>query len=75
MSNFKEKANIFEDLFSKQSQPIPNNSTLQSIQTFETSNRLGTVDIDSKKILKLIQGLNSNKAYGHDGISIRVPKL
>ena len=75
MSNFKEKADIFGDLFSKQYQPIPNNSTLQSIQTFETSNRLGTVDIDSKKILKLIQGLNSNKAYGHDGISIRVPKL
>ena len=28
-----------------------------------------------KKILKLIQGLNSNKAHGHDGISIRMLKL
>ena len=42
---------------------------------FENSNRLSTVDIDSKKILKLIQGLNCNKAYGHDGISIRMLKL
>ena len=48
------------------------NSTLPSVQTFRTSNRLSTVDTDSKKILKLIQGLNSNKAYGHDSISIRM---
>ena len=50
-------------------------STFPSIQTFETSRRLSTVDIDSKKILKLIQGLNSNKAHGHDGISIRMLKI
>ena len=54
VTNFKDKANIFNDFFSKQCQPIPNNSTLPSIQSFETSNRLSTVDIDSKKILKLI---------------------
>ena len=58
-----------------QCQPVPNNSTLPSIQTFEASNRLSTVDIVSKKILKLIQGLNSDKAHGHDGISIRMLKL
>ena len=75
MTNFKNKANIFNDFFSKQCQPIPNNSTLPSIQSFETSNRPSTVDIDSKKILKLIQGLNSNKAHGHDGISIRMLKI
>ena len=74
-TNFKDKANIFNDFFSKQCQPIPNNSTLPSFQTFEISNRLSTLDIDSKKILKLIQGLNSNKAHGHDGISIRILKL
>ena len=28
-----------------------------------------------KKILKLIQGLNSNKAHGNDGISIRMLKI
>ena len=75
MTNFKDKANIFNNFFSKQYQSIPNNSTLPSIQSFETSNRLSTVDIDSKKILKLIQGLNSYKAHGHDGISIRMLKL
>ena len=75
MTNFKDKANIFNDFFSKQCQHIPNNSTLPSIQSFETSNRLSTVDIDSKKILKLIQSLNSNKAHGHDSISIRMLKI
>ena len=75
VTNFKDKANIFNDFFSKQCQPIPKNSTLPSIQSFETSNRLSTVDIDSKKILKLIQGLNSNKGRGHDSIFIRMLKI
>ena len=75
MTNFKDKANIFNDFFSKQRQPIPNNSTLPSIQAFETSNRLCTVDIDTKKMLIVIQSLNSKKAYGHDGIPIRMLKL
>ena len=66
---------FYDDFFSKQCQPIPNNSTLPSTQTSETSNRLSTVDIDSKKILKLIQGLNSNKAHGHNVISIRMLKI
>ena len=66
MNNFKDKANIFNGFFSKQCQPIPNNSTLPSIQTFKTPNRLSTVDTDSKKILKLIQGLKYNKAHRHE---------
>ena len=52
VTNFKEKANIFNGFFSKKCRPIPNNSTLPSIQR-----------------------LNSNKAHGHDGISIRMLKL
>ena len=67
--------NILHDFFSKQCQPMPNNSTFPSIQSFEASNRLSTVDIDWKKILKLIQVFNSNKAHGNDGISIRMLKL
>ena len=50
VTNFKDKANIFNDFFSKQCQPIP------STQSFETFNRLSTVDIDSKKILKINAG-------------------
>ena len=63
LTDFKDKANIFNDFLRKQCQPTPNNSTLPSIQSFEIFNRLSTIDIDSKKILKLIQGLNSKKAH------------
>ena len=45
VTNFKDKADIFNDFFSKQCQPIPNNSTIPSIQSFETSNRLSTVPL------------------------------
>ena len=75
VTNFKDKASIFNDFFSKQCHPIPNNSILPSIQSFETSNKLSTIDTDWKKILKLIQGLVSNKGHGHDGISIRILRL
>ena len=52
-----------------------NNSTLPSTQTFETINRLSTVDTDLKKVLKLLQGLNSNKTHWYEGISIRILKV
>ena len=57
MTNWKDKANIFNDFLSKQFSKL-------LIQNFETSNRISTNDTDSKKILKLIQGLNSKKAHG-----------
>ena len=63
-TNFKDKASIFNDFFSKQCQPIPNNSTLPS-----------TIDTDLKKILKLIQVSNFNKGQEHDVISIRMLKI
>ena len=56
-------------------QPIANNSILPTNQIFHTQNRLRDFDIDCRKILKLINGLNPNKAHGHDGISIRMVKL
>ena len=40
-----------------------------------THNRLRGFNIDSRKILKLIDGLNPSKAHGHNGIFIRVMKL
>ena len=69
MTNFEDKANICNEFFTKRCQPIPNNSILPTIRTFDTSRRLRTVNTDSKKTLKLIQGLNSNKAHGHGYIN------
>ena len=49
VTNLKDKANIFNDFFIKQCQPIPNNSTLPSIQTFETSNWLAPLILLRRK--------------------------
>ena len=75
ISNFMEKANIFNDFFVQQCQPIANNSILPTNQIFYTQNRLSDFDIDCGKILKLISRLNPRKAHCHDGISIRMVKL
>ena len=78
ISNFREKANVFNDFFVQQRQPLANNSILQTNQilyTQNTHNTLSNFDIDCGKVLKLINGLHPHKAHGHDGISIRMLKL
>ena len=51
ISNFSEKANIFNDFFVEHCQPIANNSILPTNQIFYTQNRLRDFDIDCGKIL------------------------
>ena len=75
ISNFREKANIFNNFFVQQCQPIAKNSILPTNQIFYTQNRPRHFDIDCGKISKLINVLVLHKAYGHDGISIRMVKL
>ena len=77
ISNFREKAIIFNDFFVQQCQPIPNYSILSTNQNriFHTQNRLRNFDNDRGKIVKLIKRLNPHKAHGYDGISIRMVKL
>ena len=71
ISNFREEANIVNDFFVQQCQPIPNNSILPKNQIFYTQNRLRDCGTTSK----LINGLNPHKAHGHDEISIQMVKL
>ena len=52
ISNFREKANTFNDFFVQQCQPIANNRILPTNQIFHTQN--GLRDFDGGKILKLI---------------------
>ena len=47
VTNFKDKANIFNDFLSKQCHPMPNNSTLSSIQSFETSSSEEKIKINT----------------------------
>ena len=67
-----EKADLFNEFFSKQCQ---NNSTLPKLNTYHTENKLNDFTFDKEKLLKIIQSLHANKAHGYDGISIRMLKL
>ena len=75
VSDFTEKANIFNDFYASQCTPINNSSKLPSRRSFKTNNRLLTLNINKGDILKIIRNLNANKAHGHDEISIRMLKI
>ena len=75
ITNCSEKANLFNKFFSKQCQPLQNNSTLPKSNTYHTENRLHDITFDNEKLLKIIQSLDANKAHRYDGISIRMLKL
>ena len=68
VTNFLEKANIFNDFFSQKCQSIPNDSILPLIPTYYKDNRLNEIKD------KVIQSFDPNKAHGHDGVSVRMLK-
>ena len=74
MSNFTEKANLFNDFFATQCTPLSNNSVLPPAISFKIQSRLSSINFE-KDILKIIRNLNVNKTYGHDNISIRMLKI
>ena len=75
VSVFLEKANLFNDYFSKQCTMIDNNSTIPANTCFVTEERLSTFEIYSGDFVKIIRLLDPNKAHGHDEISILMIKL
>ena len=74
-TNFLEKANLFNEYFSKQCQPSQNNSTIPKSNMYYTENRLHDIIFDNEKLLKIIQFLDANKAHGYDCISRRMLNL
>ena len=75
VTDFLEKANLFNDFFREQCRPITNDSSLPNNQILETVTRLSDINIDTDTIIKLIRSLDPNKTHGCDGISIPVLKL
>ena len=74
VTDFKEKANLFNEFFCKQCTPVANDSTLPTL--LETPNEtLSSLEIIASDIGKIIKALKVNKAHGHDEISIRMFKL
>ena len=75
VTDIQAKAKIFNKFFTDQCTPLKNNSMLPTNQLFVTQARLGSLDFNEGKILKIIRALNINKAHGHDDISIRMIKI
>ena len=75
ITDFKEKAEFFNSFFSKQYSLISNNSSLSNYINYTTEKPLSTVALSVEATGKIIQNLDSDKAHGHDNISIRMFKI
>ena len=75
VTNFKEKAKLFNSHLATQCSLISNNSKLSSHIQYLTDNCLSCVSFSHDKIAKVIQNLDPNKVHGHDSISICMLKV
>ena len=75
ITNFREKANFLNNFFASQCMPIVNDSILPSTIMYRAENRLSTISFKDEDVLKIIKSLNTNKAHGHDDISIRLLQI
>ena len=74
ISDFAEKAQLFNDYFILQCTTIDTGSEIQ-LETQRNPILINDFVISDEKILKIIRSLNPNKAHGWDEISIRMIKL
>ena len=65
ISNFFEKANIFNDYFADQCKVLDNGSTLPHM-IYKTNASIYNIDITQNQIVNIINKMNSNKAGGND---------
>ena len=75
MTDFKEKAELFNSHFAAQCSLISNSSKLPSHIQYLTDNRLSCVSFSHDRIANVIQNLDPNKAHGHDNVSIHMLKV
>ena len=66
MTDFKEKAELFNAFFAKQCSLIKSNSQLPSHLHYLTDNRLSSASFSQDNIAKMIQKFDPNKAHGHN---------
>ena len=75
VTDFKEKARLFNEFFASKCTPITNDSSLPSLLNLNLTSKLSVINFTDDDILKIIRSLNINKTYGHDDISIRMVKI
>ena len=75
ITDFSKKADLFNSFFAKQCSIIENNSGLPSSINPITDQYLANTEFTKDDIKRIICKLDSNKAHGHDMISIRMLKM
>ena len=75
ITDFKEKAQIFNDFFAKQCTLVENTSKLPTNSFKRTNNLLSTISFTKDDIAKVIKNFHLNKAHGFDMISIGMLKI
>ena len=75
VTDFKEKAELFNHFFVNQCSLLSNNSVLPTNLPQLTNKCLDSIHFSSSDIAKIISHLDPNKAHGHDMLSIRMIKL
>ena len=62
VTDFLDKANLFNNFFAKQCTPISNDSTVRVNKNFETRERLSSLEFCVDDIVTIIRSLDQNKA-------------
>ena len=75
VTDFKEKARLFNEFFVSKCTPITNDSSLPSLLNLNLTSNLSAIDFTDDDILKIVRSLYINKVHGHDDISIRMIKI
>ena len=75
ITDFNEKAERFNCIFSKKCSFMVNHSELPTSLSWRTNKRSSSVTFSAESIWKIIQGLNPNEAQRHNNISICILKI
>ena len=75
VTDFKEKAEIFNSFFVEQCSLMKNSSKRPLIFLKRTDKFISLISFSSNNIARIIRDLDPNKADGHDMISIRILKI
>ena len=75
ITEFEPKTNIFNKYFVSQRTKVNNNRVLPLTLNRLTDKKPSSFNISSEVIFQLIKNLDTNKAHGHDEISVKMLKL
>ena len=75
VTEFQEKANIFNSFFAKQFTLASNNSALPCEFTYITEKCIQSITFSESEVIKIIRTLDVIKVHGYGNISVRTIKL